>query len=412
MQRAQANAPDMGQGSSTLDTPPELPAAVSAVRKELDAGHRAYVALQCFQKLFSALESPDECLIARKGWLNHSALLRRTVAGAEKLFDGGRAEALGLEHFGALRSRASGATVASVSGRYAHPADAAEEGLRALGPWVLGVLTSVDEAGPPHRCERNIREGLAELRDRTRDAYWARMKGMVQRSVENLAEGISIFVATMTCLTSASIDVPRTASGVAWDATRDAARAVWDSKGAVAASIGHAGSGLFSFVFRTAGAPLAAARDQLATAVEARRDARFHSILREHGIEDDDWSDVEELCEVAERKGALEALQSEGYCTPDGDVSGGASAELVSILARCASRVRTQARRTTPMDLDLLHDLLGVLEDALDREGSERELMESAARTLKGLASVVGSEAGSVVRPGPLPRDGPSMRFA
>lgn len=461
----------MGQGSSTLDTPLELPAdltaelvaAVSAVREELDAGHRAYVALQCFQRLFSQMESPDECLIARTGWLRHSALLRRTVEGAQNLFDGGRVEALGLEHFGTLRSQVSKdfreVAVPTVSSRYAHPADAAEEGLRALGPWVLGVLTSVDKVkGPPRRCTQQIRDGLAELRGRTRDVYWARMKVMVQRSVENLAEGISIFVATMTCLTSASktiektietIDVPRTASDVAWDATRDAAHAVWgktrgaaqaawDSKGAVAASIGHAtrgaaqaawarkgavaasigraGSGLFSFMFRTAGAPLAAVRGQLSAAAEARRLERFNSILREHGMEEDDWSDVEELCGVAKRTGALEALQSEGYCTPDGDVTGGdsgdASEKLMRILRRCTRRVRTQDSRSTPMDLDLLHNLLDVLEGALDREGSERELMKLGKRTLEGLVVVVGSEARSVARPRPLPRPGSSVRFA
>ena len=454
----------MGQGASgeAAVALPDITDALNAVEAELNAGLRAYDALRSFVKLLDMMEKPNECDLARKGWVQFCRRLQRTARAANGLFDGGRTEELGLAHLRSLGDARTTYSINTFTGKsWLSPAAAVEDALRGLHGWVDKFVDSVRLRAPPGRCLRTVEGLVRTLADIMTDSYWARfVRPALEKSIENLAEGIAIFVEAISCITEEEVEVPeeptrkrvvmskatdliRSQLGDQWyddiarrdwkaDASR-ATNAAWSSaKGLVRSSgaiVGSAlkqsGSGLLSLAKDAPSAVSTAyagtmearrRRAELAAAIDEgeRRAERIDAILAEYKIDrDDSDSDPEEFCRKAATKpGAIAALRAEGACL-DASVplEGGDSPELLGRVRRCKRKIYIQERRSTPMNLDLLHDLFDIIEEGFALDAPDRDIKREAKDTLADVEGIVPTEAKYVERPAPVSPPGSRMRF-
>lgn len=377
---------------------------MKAVQQEMDAGHRAYTTLRCFQRLFDLIEKPSECDIVQCGWQAYCKRLQGAAKAASLLFDGKRTEALGLARIREQREARTTYEFESFHGKFTRsPAAAVEEALRGLKPWVESFVKNVKLRDRPAGCMRTVQEVMSALRERADFPLWTRfMRPMVERSAEDLAEGIAIYVEAITCLARRGVDIPTSRTGAAWTATTDAAAKLWDSREAIRGALGSAGTGLFSLVTQGASSAVSTARsgiDRVTSSIrESRNIDRFEAILTRFGISDEDWEDEDDLCDVARAKGALPALRAEGYCT---NLRGGDAPDLVARVVGCARKIRTQDRRSTPMDLEPLRDLFDALEEGFRGGEPEATIKAAAEPALRRMHGMVSAKMREVPRPPP-----------
>ena len=70
-----------------------------------------------------------------------------------------------------------------------------------------------------------------------------------------------------------------------------------------------------------------------------------------------------------------------------------------------------QERRSTPMNLDLLHDLFDIIEEGFALDAPDRDIKREAKDTLADVEGIVPTEAKYVERPAPVSPPGSRMRF-
>lgn len=407
----------MGQGKSIeADTRSnELLDSIRVVQAELKAGHLAYLGLQCFQRVINMIENPDECDLVRLGWVAFCQEMHKTAECADRMFDGGRVEELGLARLrDMVDMRTDVGYTTLLDNLTTSPIIIIEDALRGLRPWTKRLAEAMRMDGPPGRCLRSVDDLLRSLKAMADKPYWRRIvKPFLQRSIIGLAEGIAIFAEAVTCMSTTRVDLPPSA---AWSAARSATGVARSAARGAKDGLVKAGSGLFTLAYLVPRGVVQGVvqgatytRDAISTARDRRNEARLNEILREYKIDDGDWSDEEDLCKEAERKGALGALRAEGYCL-EGGLAGGDSPDLLRRVRGCAAKVKTQDGLTTPMDLGLLHDLFGELEEAFGVDAPDRAIKLASSDVLANLAGVVPGDALAVERPRP-PRPGARVRF-